>query len=123
MKKIAASLAISFDNQALKKDSAEKQREISCAVRAAGKKGALRSKGKLLLELAGTQAERVWAGRAISIPLDRDGNATFEADSIKAIVDEALGEGASIERFEITFDGAGGKKTTLTELDCWQQPG
>jgi beta-glucanase (GH16 family) len=123
MKKIKTRLEMSFENQARKKDAPQKRRRVSCAVRLQGKKGALAPKGTLQLELSGRKAGSMWISRSITEGLDRQGNADFAAGEIQSLVDGAVGSGAAIERLVVEYDGAGGKKVTHTELDCWQQSG
>jgi hypothetical protein len=65
----------------------------------------------------------MWISRSIAEGLDRQGNADFAAGEIQSLVDGAVGSGAAIERLVVEYDGAGGKKVTHTELDCWQQSG
>ena len=122
MKKLEATLVMSFKNQARKKDPAPSRRSVTCSLSTTGKKGAVAPKGRLLLSLAGTQSGAVWTGRSITGSLDRQGETAFDAEDIKALVEEATGASASVERMVVVYDGAGGKKITHTELDCWQQP-
>jgi beta-glucanase (GH16 family) len=123
MKKIRAKLIISLENQARKKDGPQDPRQVSCSVRTQGKKSALVPKGSLQLVLTGRKMGSRWSGRTITAPLDSHGDAGFSAADIKALVDEATGDGSTIERLVIEYDGAGRKKIKRTELDCWQQPG
>jgi beta-glucanase (GH16 family) len=123
MKKLAAQLVMSFENQARKKDTAQSRRQLSCVVSTEGKKGALTAKGQLHLEISGTRAGAIWTSSRLSAPLDRQGKAGFSADDMKTLVDEAAGNGVITQRLVVVYDGAGGKKVTQTELDCWQRPG
>lgn len=122
MKKIDAGLSIPFENQARKKDKASDRRSVSCALTARSASKALSVKGRLELRLEGTAGGKVWAGRAIQESFDKSGAADFAADRIEELVAEAAGAGASLERFHLEFDGAGGKKVQRFDFDCWQLP-
>jgi hypothetical protein len=122
MKKVRAKLTVSFENQARKKDKLQDRRRISCAVRTQGKKGALMPKGTLQLLLSGREAGSTWERRGFTEPLDTQGKTDFAAADVQVLVDEATGGGATIDRLVVEYDGAGRKKVTRTELDCWQQP-
>lgn len=121
MKKIDAFVSVPFANQARKKDKPGDRRRVSCALRARSTSKALAVKGKLRLRLEGTLGGAVWAGRSVSSGFDKAGGASFDADAIEELVQEAAGEGASIDRFQVTFDGSGGKKVERLDVDCWQR--
>lgn len=123
MKKLAPRLVMSFENQARKRDRLLNGRSVTCAARATGKSGALTARGKLLLALAGEKNGATWTGRALKTTLDKQGSGLFSVDELRALVDEATGEGGVPGRIEIVWDGAGRKKVLHAELDCWQRQG
>lgn len=120
LKKIDAVVSIPFENQARKTDRASDPRSLACALEARGTAKALSVKGKLLMRLTGSIAGAAWSGRPVQSKLDRQGAAAFGADVTAELVQEAAGEGATIEAFQVAFDGAGGKKVERLDIDCWQ---
>jgi hypothetical protein len=120
MRKIDADLSVPFENQARKKDQTSDSRSVSCALRARSSSRALTVKGRLRLRLEGSAGGRVWESRNADAPIDKGGEASFSADLIRELVDEAAGVGAKIERFRVAFDGASGKKVARLDFDCWQ---
>jgi len=121
MKRIDAVLSLPFENQARKKDRASDRRRLVCSLRARGTKGFVAVRGTLRLALHGTTGGTSWTGRAIKAALDGRAEASFSADDIDRLVSEAAGEEAAVELFQITFDGAGGKKVMRLDVDCFQQ--
>ena len=122
MKKIDAALWTGFRNRARKEDGVQDPRRLSCSVRAQGRTSAVTAKGKLGLTLIGGRSGRVWTSATIQTSLDNRGNADFAADEVRQLIDAARQDAATIERIRVAYDGAGGKKVTRLDLDCWQQP-
>ncbi len=120
MKKVDAGVSMPFENQARKKDRTSDGRRLSCTVRIRGTNTALAVKGSLEMRLSGTAAGEVWSGRTVKSDLDSNGGASFTAESVQELVEEATGEGAMVELFQISFDGSGGKKVERLDFDCWQ---
>ncbi len=120
MKKVDASLTIPFENQARKKDLPGDRRSLSCSLSARSTTKALTVKGRLRLQLEGSAGGEVWAGRLVNASFAKNGEASFSADLIQELVNEAAGEGASGDRFRVWLDASGGKKVERLDFDCWQ---
>ncbi len=120
MKKIDAGLWMPFANQARKSDRTSDGRSLSCALRARSTKKALAVKGRLRLQLRGSAGRKLWTSRTFAAPVDPSGRVSFSAELIGELVDEAAGDGASVDRFRVSFDGSGGKKVERLDVDCWQ---
>lgn len=115
MKKIDATLYLSFR-------SAE-QGALRCGVVARGRGGAIPAAGSFALRLIGESAAgAVWEGRAVSSPVDDNGDAWFDADEIAGLAAEAPG-GAEIRWAEVGFKGGRGGKATELTVDCLPQEG
>ncbi len=121
MKKIEASLTMSFENQARPRDRLADPRRVWCSVTTRGTRAARVAKGELRLRLTGIDPAP-WESRALQAALGADGSVIFGEDEIGQLVDEATAAGATIRDFEVTFDGRRGGKVTELTLDCMQAP-
>jgi beta-glucanase (GH16 family) len=118
MKAIRAALTTVFQNQALAKDDASKPRRLACAVGTLSATGALRPKGRLELQLAGSDASGSWESSVLRAPLDRHAEARFDAESLADLVAEA--GAAEIRTLRVVYAGRGGKPVSTVTLDCSQ---
>lgn len=120
MKKVAASLYLSFLDQTVKNDSPEAPRRVRCAVATSGKGGPVPAIGKLIVHLRGEVADSSipWQSRSLTESIDERGEARFEDEAILGLVADANADGAEPDLFRIDFDGGKGKKVTQATVDC-----
>jgi len=122
MKKADVTLLLSFADQSRPSDTLLRPRALNCLVIARGKSGPLPAKGKLVLQVLGSRLSAPWESRAVSATAE-DGAASFNADDILGLVDEATADGANPELFRIRFDGGKGKKVSSLTMDCLHEDG
>ncbi len=120
MKKIKASLYMSFLDRSVKTDTASAGRRLRCAVASFGKRGPLTVGGKLLVRLLGEERGNFssWRGTVLSEAVDAQGEARFDQETISGLVAEAFEDNVDLTGFRIDFVGGKGKKATQVTLDC-----
>ena len=122
MKKVAASLYMSFPDQSVKNDESGDPRRLRCSVTALGPSGPVPAKGELALRLLGEKQTSSWESSELAESVDRRGEVEFDGDAILELVDEANADGAEPELFRIEFDGGKGKKLNQITVDCIHEP-
>lgn len=123
MKRVAASLYLSFLDQSVKNDEPGARRSLRCAAAAAGGAGSVPARGEFILRLEGTDAGSSvpWRSGTLTRPIDERGQAVFDDVAILDLAEEAAEEGARADRFFLEFDGTGSKRVTRITIDCVHQ--
>ncbi len=125
MKRIDATLYLSFADQTGRRDSLARPRRVECAVAAAGSRAELRARGRLDLRLVGRErggAGAPWASSVLRAELDEEGRVSFEASELEKLVAEAQAAEAEIELLKIDYAGGKGKKVVALAVDCLREP-
>jgi hypothetical protein len=124
LKKLEATLYLSYADQATKSDPVTRARRVECAVAVVGTRKPLTATGRVELRLLGAVqgSGAAWRSSSRSAEVDADGQARLDAAAILELASEAEAARAEPELIAIAFSGGKGKKVSTVTIDCLREP-
>lgn len=124
LKKLEATLYLSYADQARKSDPVTRARRVECAVAVVGTRRPLTATGRIELRLLGAVqgSGAAWRSSSRSAEVGDDGQVHLDAAAILELASEAEAARAEPELIAIAYSGGKGKKVSTVTIDCLREP-